>query len=146
MSPRVYCVSLALIVVLWFAVLSQIFAQSTLLVVDECSPPCATEFACVDGTCVAIESTSTVIISATTMSADANSTASSSTMLTAPPEMPGLLEHEMTLLGVSMALAVLLVILYYFFFDRPASRSAGYSSIDESAAAAVAAADSDDDV
>jgi hypothetical protein len=152
-----WCVSTALIVVLWFAVLSQIFAQTTSMDATtatsaSCTPrqlgcACGVESAC-DNNLVCIDD---VCESATDSSATATALGNVTTTFnntgTAPPEKPGLLEHEMTLLSISMALAILLVVLYYVFYDRPASRSADYRPIDETATAAiVAAADSDDDV
>jgi hypothetical protein len=148
-----WCVSAALLMALWFAVLSQIFAQTTSLAdtASACPPrqrgcacgaaaTCDDALVCIDDVCE-LPPTSASMANSSTAASRFNNTG------TAPPEMPGLLEHEMTLLSVSMALAILLVVLYYFFYDRPASRSAEYHPIDDKTTAAiVAAADSDDDV
>jgi hypothetical protein len=59
---------------------------------------------------------------------------------------PAVVAHEMTLLGVSMALSIVLVVLYWFFIDRPAARGSGYARVgtnDEFSAAVDADTDNE---
>ncbi len=124
-----WCVPASALFVVWLGAVTSIFAQSATCAPGELGCSCAAGLCaggarCERGYCVRADDTS--------WAGPTNATASAG----GTPK-PVLVAHEMTLLGVSMALAVLLVLVYYWFYDRPGARAQGYSRVQDSFADAV---------